>query len=311
MFCMKCGTQLPDDAVFCCKCGNRVSAAVVNQEQSLILQEPCVQQEVQVVLADNSQTQAEDVVVDKGVSRFEKLMTKANQGNVLAQMGLADAYLNGKGCDVDKQKAVEWYQKAADQGDEDAKKMLASLGNDASSEGGGFWNGLFKIGVALVGGGAYIYQETHLASSIIDDVKFAFCNNRHCYVKGNIPQEYFDNAMNAYARPFGVDPSDVCLLFDDTIMLNSGSIGFMVTDGRIITSRKLKISFTEIDKVYLKGMDIMVRNRKGVTSCIYTVDSRTEGLSELFSRINQGLEKIRAEMDENITNNPDFKIWKE
>jgi hypothetical protein len=36
-------------------------------------------------------------------------------------------YANGRGVAQDNAKAVEWYQKAADQGDEDAKKRLKTL----------------------------------------------------------------------------------------------------------------------------------------------------------------------------------------
>lgn len=32
MFCMKCGTQLPDDAMFCYKCGNKINISPVASE---------------------------------------------------------------------------------------------------------------------------------------------------------------------------------------------------------------------------------------------------------------------------------------
>ena len=52
-----------------------------------------------------------------------------------AERGLADAqfilgfmYENGYGVEQDLRKAREWYQKAANQGNEDAKKVLERLG---------------------------------------------------------------------------------------------------------------------------------------------------------------------------------------
>ena len=36
MFCVKCGQNLPDDAVFCSKCGNKVGQATVSYNEKII-----------------------------------------------------------------------------------------------------------------------------------------------------------------------------------------------------------------------------------------------------------------------------------
>jgi TPR repeat protein len=60
----------------------------------------------------------------KAVEWYQKT---ADQGYVTAQYNLGLMYENGKGVKQDYKKAVEWYQKAADQGDAPAKKALDRL----------------------------------------------------------------------------------------------------------------------------------------------------------------------------------------
>ena len=51
------------------------------------------------------------------------------KGNVFAQKRLGDIYSKGElGVKVDKNEAIKWYSKAAEQGDEEAKKRLKELG---------------------------------------------------------------------------------------------------------------------------------------------------------------------------------------
>ena len=51
----------------------------------------------------------------------------AEQGNAVAQYNLGVCYNFGKGVEKDLQKAIEWYTKAAEQGDEDAQEALERL----------------------------------------------------------------------------------------------------------------------------------------------------------------------------------------
>jgi hypothetical protein len=54
-------------------------------------------------------------------------MKAAEQGEAAAQTNLAGMYEDGTGVTRDINQAIVWYTKAAEQGDEDAKKALARL----------------------------------------------------------------------------------------------------------------------------------------------------------------------------------------
>ena len=62
---------------------------------------------------------------EKAVEWYRKA---ADQGNAAAQYNLGNMYSWGKGVEQSNEKAAEWYRKAADQGDPDAKKRLSELG---------------------------------------------------------------------------------------------------------------------------------------------------------------------------------------
>ena len=62
---------------------------------------------------------------EKAVELYQKA---ADQGNAHAQYGLGNCYFEGEGVPEDHKKAVEWFQKAADQEHEDAIKALKELG---------------------------------------------------------------------------------------------------------------------------------------------------------------------------------------
>ena len=54
-------------------------------------------------------------------------MKAAEQGNVIAQNNVGYMYETGQGIAKDREKALEWYQKAAAQGDGEAKKKARKL----------------------------------------------------------------------------------------------------------------------------------------------------------------------------------------
>ena len=64
---------------------------------------------------------------------YEKAMEwfrrAAEQGNAAAHYNLACCYYNGQGVQKDHGKAVEWLQKAARQGDKDAQEALRKRGH--------------------------------------------------------------------------------------------------------------------------------------------------------------------------------------
>jgi len=58
---------------------------------------------------------------------FQKLLHRAEQGNVGAQLALGLMYARGEGVPQDDTEAVRWYRKAADQGDANAQFNLGVL----------------------------------------------------------------------------------------------------------------------------------------------------------------------------------------
>lgn len=55
------------------------------------------------------------------------LQPQATNGDVLAQCDLGEHYLNGLGCDTNRDLAIQWLQKAADGGSMEASNKLAQL----------------------------------------------------------------------------------------------------------------------------------------------------------------------------------------
>ncbi|MBQ3351780.1 MAG: sel1 repeat family protein [Thermoguttaceae bacterium] len=51
----------------------------------------------------------------------------AEQGHVKAQFNLGQAYSNGDGVDLNIEEAVKWYRKAAEQGEDAAIEILKTL----------------------------------------------------------------------------------------------------------------------------------------------------------------------------------------
>jgi hypothetical protein len=61
------------------------------------------------------------------VRTFDWLLTQAKSGSPSAQCGLAEHYLNGIGCETNREKAIYWFEKAREQGDLEASNKLISL----------------------------------------------------------------------------------------------------------------------------------------------------------------------------------------
>ena len=64
----------------------------------------------------------------KFVEALPYIKDAANSGHAEAQFNLGLMYFNGDGVTKDDVKAVKWFRKAANQGDEDAKEFLRELG---------------------------------------------------------------------------------------------------------------------------------------------------------------------------------------
>ena len=68
----------------------------------------------------------------KGVPRepyqaVEWYSRAAVQGDVSSQVNLGRMYRNGLGVPQDKQKAIKWFEKAAAQGDDEARKFMKQM----------------------------------------------------------------------------------------------------------------------------------------------------------------------------------------
>jgi TPR repeat protein len=58
---------------------------------------------------------------------FQWLSTQATNGSASAQCSLGIYYLNGKGCETNKEAAIYWLKNACNQGDEEASNTLAKI----------------------------------------------------------------------------------------------------------------------------------------------------------------------------------------
>ncbi len=65
--------------------------------------------------------------LERDKREFAEKCQQAEQGNIGAQIDLGIMYQYGKGVAKDETKAVYWYRKAAEQGNEDAKDALKGL----------------------------------------------------------------------------------------------------------------------------------------------------------------------------------------
>lgn len=58
---------------------------------------------------------------------FSMLLSCASRGYAPAQSKVGDCYRDGIGVETDRQKALEWYRKAAEQGSEAAREAIKKL----------------------------------------------------------------------------------------------------------------------------------------------------------------------------------------
>ncbi|HEX5400301.1 MAG TPA: hypothetical protein VFY06_14740, partial [Verrucomicrobiae bacterium] len=79
------------------------------------------EQELNARLAADAQKYAIDV------RTFNWLLTQATNGSPSAQCSLAEHYLDGIGCETNREKAIYWFQKASAQGDLEASNKLLGL----------------------------------------------------------------------------------------------------------------------------------------------------------------------------------------
>jgi hypothetical protein len=62
-----------------------------------------------------------------GDSDFQRLLSRAEQGDADAQFNLGVSYRDGEGVAKDGKQATEWFRKAAQRGNKDAEKALRDM----------------------------------------------------------------------------------------------------------------------------------------------------------------------------------------
>lgn len=82
---------------------------------------------VALLFVSNSVIASEDEQVDRGWYSIEEVMPSAEQGDPAAQSYLGLLYKLGQGVLQNKTKAIEWYTKAAEQGDVNAQVSLGKI----------------------------------------------------------------------------------------------------------------------------------------------------------------------------------------
>ena len=263
MFCMNCGAKLPDGAKFCMSCGCKLGVVAPTPEENVVQARGVSNQNVK---AEKNAEQPE-----KPLSRMEKLQRAAEAGNVMAQVNLADALMNGRGCEKDEQKALAWYKEAAEQGDDDAKAALEQYEKQQKQLAEEKEKAELQESIEdfkdFIGKTSMEMQQTAALT-------FFMMESNNVHVKDCVDYELLNNAINAYA--FGVEPDDVELLVDDTVLSTSGSIGLVVTSKGIITSRMISVDFQDIDTIAVNGDDIDVTYKNGEIETIYTLDILVE-----------------------------------
>ncbi|SFR87229.1 zinc ribbon domain-containing protein [Anaeromicropila populeti] len=95
MFCYKCGTKLPDDAVFCMECGSAVKTAnQVSEQVSMEQAEPEVVQEIreprdinQAILNTFTMQEQKNDVVFESLKQIEKGPVEDSKDNIATKIG--------------------------------------------------------------------------------------------------------------------------------------------------------------------------------------------------------------------------------
>jgi hypothetical protein len=78
--------------------------------------------------AANARAIANKKIAEQGqVNAVRWLQPQATNGNASAQCRLGLHYLNGQGCETNREQAIYWLKKAADQGDTEASNTLTRL----------------------------------------------------------------------------------------------------------------------------------------------------------------------------------------
>ena len=228
MFCMNCGTKLPDEAKFCFKCGEKTIVNINSNEFSASVTSSGVEHSCNVV-ADKDNVEAAPLLATNAKERQEEQerLERAEKENIERQKCEAAAR------ERQRLEAEQRYRSP-----EETKKRIENVVIKTMS---GFVND-------------YIFEAGKEDSE-----------NTTFYL-GNINESKLNGARRKYIKPKSIKNEEVFFLYDDTLM-GDGKEGFALTPYGLTSSRFYKcIPYHFIEKVLLgEGFvkDIFVKLKSG------------------------------------------------
>lgn len=122
-----------------------------------------------------------------------------------------------------------------------------------------------------------------------------FTKSSNIHVVGDIPKQTLNNAISKYAEKCDCDLSTIWLLCSDTFFADSGTVGFVLDNFGITTSREEHFLWNELTSIRLSDKKILVTKKRNpeYELEIYEIDvlddDETVNLSDLFNAITDDL----------------------
>lgn len=295
MFCMNCGTKLPNGAKFCINCGCKLGTVSMNVGNVTSTQKVVPQS------VGRNTYQVGKSVVQEAKKKEENIFAK--ESNAIL-WDIAEKYKNGSnGTEQDFEKAKEAYQELIRRGVGLAKFELERLNEVGAKKKEWVQNksssvsySQKKASVQNVRHGSalnvskkelvVVNKENGIVKLYNGNKDFALtklcANTNKFYKRGSMKTEALQNAIATYAGALGVRDYDVELLYDDTLFSKTGTKGFVVTRDAIVTSRKKKTTFDSLMSVIVDGSCIRVEYTNATEDDIYTLDVASDEEKSYF-----------------------------
>ena len=201
MFCVKCGTELPEEAVFCYKCGFKMASLIQNGNNSDT--DDSAHESTSKDNSNNSDNQIRSDVYDaSSVYEDEKAGEFEDLGEAFDTNAVNDVI------------AIKEDDNEEDNESNDVTERLVNFTNDLS---------LMTMMTEKGSIGVCDYKNNSLYMMSADD----FVDKSNAI-------------LNSYARGTGLSGRDIILIFDPTLM-GSASDGFIITNKYIIGSANKRL----------------------------------------------------------------------
>ena len=297
MFCMNCGTKLPNGAKFCINCGCKLDAVSLNVEVATTTQKVVPQS------VGRNTDQAGKFVVKETEKKQENIFAKESNAALWA---MAEKYKNGSnGIEQDFEKAKGAYQELIRRGVGLAKFELEQLNevivkkkegvsskshsSESFSQKKASVQNVRHVAVLNVSKNKEsvpVNKENGIVKLYSGNKDLALtklcANTTNFYKRGSMKTEALQNAIATYAGALGVHDYDVELLYDDTLFSKTGTKGFVVTRDAIVTSRKKKTTFDSLMSIIVDGSCIRVEYTNAAEDDIYTLDVASDKEKSYF-----------------------------